>query len=346
MDKDRIRRIAAKTALGVAAVVFVGSIALYLLWRDRPDLGDISWPLAVNEELEAIDVTITWLGVANILFDDGQTQILVDAFISRPTLADAILQRPVSSDIPRINSVMHDFRMRGLAAIVATHSHYDHAMDVGAIANRSSASILGSESTANVARGAGVPEDQILVVEPGQVYEFGEFTVTLYESPHAPIGWRSATPLPGTIDEPLEMPAPITAWREGGSYSIVISHPQGTSLVQGSAGFKDNRLADVQADVVFLSVGMLGSLGREYAGNYWRELVTATGATRVIPVHFDDLTAPFGNIRLAPRFIDNFVKTAGWLSELQQTWDTDVELYLPVFGEKVGLYSLEGPPSS
>ena len=346
MNTARIRRYLEKAVIATAAILAVGSVALYWLWRDRPDLGDIDLPRASGIETAADDVTITWLGVATILFDDGQTQILVDAFVSRPSLFDVVLQKEVSSDIPKINEVMHDFGMRRLAAIIPTHSHYDHAMDVGAVANRSSASILGSESTANVARGAGVPEDQILVVEPGQTYDFGQFNVTLYESSHAPIGWRGATPLPGTIDEPLEMPAPITAWREGGSYSIVISHPQGTALVQGSAGYAETQLEDVEADVVFLSIGMLESLGRDYAANYWRELVTSTGATHVIPVHFDDLTAPFGDIRLAPKFIDDFVETSRWLQDLQRTWDTDAALFLPVFGETVGLYSLAGQPSS
>ena len=346
MNTDRIRQTASRTALAVAAIILVGSIVLVLLWRDRPELGDIDLPHATSAESAAEDVTITWLGVSMILFDDGETQILVDAFISRPTLGDVILQQPVSNDIPKINEVMHDFGMRRLAAIIPTHSHYDHAMDVGAIANRSNASVIGSESTANVARGASVPEDQILVVEPGQRYDFGLFTVTMYESAHAPIGWRGTTPLPGAIDEPLEMPAPVTAWREGGSYSIVISHPQGTALVQGSAGYAGSDLEDIEADVLFLSVGMLESLGRDYARDYWRELVTSTGATRVVPVHFDDLTAPFGKIRLAPRVVDDFVETSGWLRELQQTWDEDVNLYLPLFGETVSIYSLAEQPSS
>ena len=346
MNKDRLRQTAIRTALAVAAIIVVSSIVLYWLWNNRPDLDEIELPRATGAESEATDVAMTWLGVAMLLFDDGQTQILVDAFISRPTLADAVFQRPVATDIPKINAVMHDFDMRRLAAIVPTHSHYDHAMDIGAVANRSSASVVGSESTANLARGAGVPEDQILVVEPGQTYEFGQFRVTLYESPHAPIGWRGATPLPGTIDEPLEMPAPITAWREGGSYSIVIYHPQGTAIVQGSAGFARSGLEDVEADVVFLSVGMLESLGRDYADNYWWGLVTATGATRVIPVHFDYLTAPFGDTRLAPRFIDDFVETSRWLEELRRTWDKDVDLRLPVFGEAFPLYSSTEQPSS
>lgn len=346
MIVDSIRRYAIKSAITVAAVLVVGSIAFYWLWRDRPDLAEIDWPRTSSEEPAATDVTVTWLGVSTLLFDDGDTQILIDGFISRPGLADIVLRREVSSEIPKINEVMHDYGMRRLAAIIPVHSHYDHAMDIGAIANRSSASILGSESTANIARGAGVPEDQLLIVETGQAYDFGQFIVTMYDSPHAPVGWRGSTPLPGNNDEALKTPAPVTAWREGRSYSIEISHPQGTALVHGSAGFSDSDLDDIEADVVFLGVGMLEGLGREYTNRYWQALVTATGATRVIPVHFDDLTSPFGTIRLAPRFLDDFVDTATWLQELRQTWDQNTELLLPVFGEKTALYSLPVPPSS
>ena len=78
-------------------------------------------------------VTATWLGVTTLLFDDGETQILVDGFVSRPTLFESLTGRPVTSDAPMINYVMNEYGMDRLAAIVPAHSHYDHAMDVGAM---------------------------------------------------------------------------------------------------------------------------------------------------------------------------------------------------------------------
>ena len=77
---------------------------------------------------------------------------------------------------------MDEFRLRRLAAIIPVHSHYDHAMDVGAIANRSSAAVVGTESTANIARGAGVPDEQIILVTNGDTLEFGKFTVAASDS--------------------------------------------------------------------------------------------------------------------------------------------------------------------
>ena len=330
------QRAALLAATLAGLIVFVFS----LLWHDRPSLDGIDWPAPPIVSATAGDtVTVTWLGVTTLLFDDGETQILIDGFFSSPTLADILLRRPVDNDAPQIDFAMNEFRMRRLAAIIPVHSHFDHAMDVGAIANRSSASILGSESTAQIARGAGVPEDQIIVVANEEIFTFGEFKVTMRPSIHAPFGWRGSVPLDGTIETPLVMPQPISAWRMGGAYTIIIEHPQGIALVQGSAGFLKYALQDIAADVVLLGVGQLNSLGRDYAELYWQHVVTATGSHSVYPIHFDDFTQPFGEIELAPKFIDNFATTASWLEEFRQRWDRDTTLFMPEFGKPIAIFS-------
>ena len=70
---------------------------------------------------------------------------------------------------------MAEFRIDRLAAIIPVHSHYDHAMDVGIVANRSSAVVLGSESTANIARGANLPVDQYQILANGETRKFDLF---------------------------------------------------------------------------------------------------------------------------------------------------------------------------
>ena len=331
---------AKRAALTFTIILVLVSIAVVSLWRQRPSLDAIDWPTpALASAANADAVTVTWLGVTTLLFDDGETQILIDGFFSRPSLAEVVLRRPVDNDAPQINYVMNEFRMRRLAAIIPVHSHFDHAMDVGAIANRSSASILGSESTAQVARGAGVPEDQITVVKAAASFEFGDFRVTLRPIGHAPIGWRGSVPFDGIIEEPLTMPQPISAWRMGGGYTIIIEHPQGTALVQGSSAFKKYDLQNVAADVVFLGVGQLKSLGRNYAELYWQHTVTTTGSHSVYPIHFDDFTKPFGEVVLPPKIIDNFETTAQWLLEFQRRWDSDTSLFMPEFGKPIAIFS-------
>lgn len=338
------RQRAKQAALIAVAILVVSAAALVWLWNNRPDLDKIGWPSPDDASAAVTDsVTVTWLGVATLLFDDGETQILIDGFFSRPSLADVVFRRPVDNDAAIINFALDEYRMRRLAAIVPAHSHFDHAMDVGAIANRTSASVLGSESTAQIARGAGVPEDQITIAVGNHPYPFGRFTVTLLSSPHAPIGWRGSVPMAGTIDTPLTMPQPVSAWREGGSYLILISHPKGTTIVQGSAGFSNNLLPNIRADVVMLGVGGLASLGRGYAEQYWQSLVTATGAHSVYPIHFDDFTKPFGKIVPGPKFISNIETIAEWLEGFRNTWDNDVQLFMPEFGRPVAIYAQPAP---
>lgn len=341
--KDRLINWCKRAAIIVAGISLVGAAIIAGLWRDRPEFGEIDWPAHPSVEATAGSVSVTWLGVTTLLFDDGETQILIDGFFSRPTLADMLLRRPVQSDVATINFVLNEYRMRRIAAIIPVHSHFDHAMDIGTIANRTSASILGSSSTVQIARGAGVPDDQIVLASSDTAYSFGNFTVTLVDSVHAPIGWAGSTPFAGVIDEPLVTPAPVSSWREGHSYSIFVAHPDGTTLVQGGAGFIDGGMNNLRADVVMLGVGQLVGLGREYTERYWQEIVTATGAKRVFPIHFDDFTRPFGTIELPPRAVNDFVKIADWLETARKTWDTDTRLHVPVFGEPVVLYTQEPP---
>jgi len=334
---------AARVLLGITAIVALGALVMTMLWRDRYSLDEIDIARPPFTHDVASPVTVTWFGVTTLLFDDGDTQILIDGFISRPSLFQLLTGRDVDNDIATINYFLNEYRVRRLAAIIPVHSHYDHAMDIGAIGNRTSASILGSESTAQIARGAGVPEDQIVVVEGQGEYTFGQFTITFIESNHAPIGLRGSVPLPGTIDEPLVTPAPVSAWREGISYSIVVSHPSGVTLVHGSGGIKESSLDDVKVDVVMLGTALIEGLGRDYVERYWLTTVTSTGATSVYPIHFDDYTRAFGVVELMPTFLNDFSDTVDLLEELRRTWDSDTRLLLPVFGEPIPLYPATEP---
>ncbi len=328
-------------AAAVAALAVLAGLVLALLWRDRPEPEDIGWPSAeVVSTVTQVSVSVTWLGVSTLLFDDGDTQLLIDGFFSRPSLTDMLFERPVNNDAAAINFAMNEYRMRRLAAIIPAHSHFDHAMDVGEIANRSSASVLGSESTANIARGAGVPEDQIIVAIENETYTFGRFDITLRAAPHAPIAWRGAVPFPGTVDEPLTLPQPVSAMRMGGAWSIVVAHPDGTALIQASAGFDKYRLLDIEADVVFLGVAQLNRLGRDYTNLFWQHTVNAVGAHTVYPVHFDDYSQPFGTIRLPPRVIDDFEKTAEWLERIRDRWGRDTVLRMPQFGTPLAVFTV------
>jgi L-ascorbate metabolism protein UlaG (beta-lactamase superfamily) len=340
---SRFKRLTRRLRLAAITFVALSVMAIgviFWLWQDRSQLSDLNWPIAAVTTDTADSVTVTWLGVTTLLFDDNETQVLIDGLFTRPGIADHLFGG-ISSDIANINFVMAEFRINRLAAIVPVHSHFDHAMDVGIVANRSSAVVLGSESTANIARGANLPVNQYQILANGETRKFGDFVITLIVSRHAPFAGDNKTWFAGKITQPLEQPARTSEWKEGQSYSIVIAHPRGTTLIQGSPGFVKGNLDHISADVVMLSVAGLSRFGRNYTAEYWRETVAAVGASRIYPIHFDDFTRPFGDIALFPKIVDDAVTTAGWINDIAvsgESFDNPPDIQLLPFGKSVVLY--------
>lgn len=325
--------------LGLLGLSLALVLALVWLWQERHNVEDIGWPTAASVFEPTDLVTVTWLGTTTALFDDQETQILIDGAFTRLRPWEIGLFLPVSSDLATINYALAEFEMQRLAAIVPVHSHFDHAMDVGHVANRTTAVILGSESTTNIARGAQVPVNQFQALAEGETRQFGDFTIRLITSRHAPVKPGGDGPwFPGTIDDPLLQPASVDAWKEGVVWTIVLSHPRGTTLIQGSGGFIEGKLEGESADVVLLGVAGIARLGKDYVSQYWRETVTATGASRIIALHHDDYTAPFGEVRLFPDFFDNVVVTSGWIDEIVTESGAEVSISLPPFGQPIPLY--------
>ncbi len=334
--------------IGIVLIAVLATCAgaagwLAWLWQDRGAVADLGWPEAAtagqqDEHVSGEYVTVTWLGITSLLFDDGETQILVDGTFSRATLFEILAQRRIFSDVATINYALAEYRLDRLAAIVPVHSHFDHAMDVGHVANRTSAVVLGSESTANIARGSNVPVNQYQILANHESRQFGSFKITLIETGHAPVGPGNTGLFPGDIEESLRQPARIADWRSGVAWSILIEHVTGSALVQGSAGFVENALPEDGAEVVFLGIGGLSALGRDYLENYWAQTVQRTGAHRVYPVHYDDFTKPFGEIALFPKVFDDVLKTAGWIDELSSDLDHPVVVELLPFGRPVTIF--------
>ncbi len=324
-------------ALVVLGLGGLGALALLWVLDDRPDLDATGVPLA-RPAAAGDGVRVTWLGVTTLLFDDGATRLLTDGFFSRPALLDVVLDRSIEPDADGIDAALAAAGISRLAAVMTVHSHYDHAMDAGEVARRTGALVLGSASTANAARGAGLPEDRIVEMADGASRRFGRFTVTFLRSRHAPIGRDGGPPIPGTIDAPLVPPAPVTTWREGGSFTILIAHPEGTALVQGSAGYVEGALETVRADVALLGIGGLSRLGRSHADRYWDEIVASSGATRVLPIHWDDFSLGYGDVRPFPRLFDDTAESLGWLSERAAGSPAPVRVERLPFAEPVALF--------
>ncbi|WP_224133259.1 MBL fold metallo-hydrolase [Mycobacterium avium] len=269
-------------------------------------------------------LSVTWLGVASLLIDDGSSALLTDGYFSRPGLARVVAGK-VSPSPPRVDGCLARAKVSRLEAVIPVHTHFDHALDSALVADRTGALLVGGESAANVGRGYGLPEDRIVVAADGEPIRLGAFDVTLVKSHHCP-----PDRFPGVIAEPLIPPARASAYRCGESWSTLVRHrPTGRRLlICGSAGFVPGALAGQRAGAAYLSVGQLGLRPRSYLDEYWDQTVRTVGARRVILIHWDDFFRPLSKpLRALPYAGDDLDSSIRVLDELAER--DGVALHLP-----------------
>ncbi|MGB3049984.1 MAG: MBL fold metallo-hydrolase [Polyangiales bacterium] len=280
-------------SIGTLLAIALGAAA-FLLNTYQPAPVDPNWALAPAQTLPTDAITVRYTGTATLVFSDGETTWMTDGWFSRPGPLQVLFGN-IGPDLDAITQGLERNEVDDLSAVFPLHSHYDHAMDAPEVAKRTGALLLGSESTANIARGWGLPEEQIRVVADREPIALGKFTVTPIELRHFqfPDPRMAARALGDPeIDAPLTPPVATFDYRVGKAYALHVAHPKGTWLILGSAGFVEGALEPYDADVVFLGVGALGSQTDAYRETYWKESVERTNPSRVIPIHWDSLTGP------------------------------------------------------
>ncbi|MBA2935728.1 MBL fold metallo-hydrolase [Sphingomonas sp. CGMCC 1.13654] len=273
-------------------------------------VGRLGHPLALpaSERLPSASLThgtldAQFFGTTTSLFRDGDHAVMVDSLLTRPGLGK-VLFGTVAPDPALVRRILAQAQVERVDLLLVSHSHYDHVLDAPAVARATGTTTVGSPSTREVALGGGIPDAHIRVASGGEQLDTGAFHVTVFRSLHSP-GDR----VPGTITWPLSFPAKVKDYKEGGTFAFLIAHRGLSILVHPSANFVPGMYRGVHADAVFLATGGLGAQPDDFARAYWHEVVEATGAKLVVPIHWDDLLRPLDQPLLPlRRFMDDIPK--------------------------------------
>jgi L-ascorbate metabolism protein UlaG (beta-lactamase superfamily) len=250
-------------------------------------------------------LSLTWLGTAGYAFSYEGHTLLIDPYVSRASFGDVVLRKRLTSDrellerfVPRAN------------AILAGHTHFDHAVDVPAIARRDGCNVYGSRSLAHLMRLHGLP-DRAVEVEHAKRYDIGPFEVTFVDSLHAKLTLGLAVPNDGEISCEHVDALTASAYRCGSVYSMHIRVAGATFYHQGSANLIEERIPFHGVDYL-----LMGIAGRGFTRNYTERTIRKLQPGIVIPTHHDNffrpLADPMGfsfNVRF-DRFVDEAARVS------------------------------------
>ena len=165
-------------------------------------------------------IRVYWLGTAGFRIEHEDTTLLIDPYVTRATTFEC-LRAPLRSDPGLVARYTPN-----ADAIIAGHTHFDHVLDVPAIARATGATVYGSRSCVALCRAEGIDGARAIDVEsegrrePYRV-EIGPLDVRFVPSVHSAFLF-GRIPLPGDISDCDQLPLRTTQYRCGAVFAVDI----------------------------------------------------------------------------------------------------------------------------
>jgi len=247
-------------------------------------------------------VKLTHLGAAGWEIADGQRVILLDPYLSRLRYRG----RFGNMDTPEVpGDTRHAFAMgEDLASdtaavdaritradfILISHSHFNHSIDMPHIARKTGATVIGTESTANLARAGGVPEAQILTLRGGEDYELGGWSLKVIPSLHSALSGKhyyDGRVVPRDFAGARRLDNDI----EGGTLAYLLRLAGYRILWFGSMNYIEREVQGLRPDVALIAAARQRLEIHDYTGRLMRAL---DRPRLVLATHWDEQSLPYG----------------------------------------------------
>ncbi len=124
---------------------------------------------------------MTYLGTSGYQFESNGHALLVDPYFSRVNLLSVALGSRIQPDVARIAEGMRHLAPK-TDAILVTHGHFDHLLDVPIVISKTQAPLIASASAIALAKRAGASSGE--AVSAGDVRLIGPWKIRVLPATH------------------------------------------------------------------------------------------------------------------------------------------------------------------
>lgn len=255
----------------------------YLASLVRPE--DLAFaPDVLRPPTSRAPVRVTWLGTAGFSIEHEGSVLLVDPYLTRASLLRCATG-PLRTDLALVRR-----HTPKADVIVAGHTHFDHVLDVPAIALATGAKVFGSSSCARLCRASGVAADDVVDVETqvgrGPVRaDVGPFELRFVPSVHSRFA-LGRVPFPGDIADCEAVPLWTHQYKCGAVFGLDVRVAGRRIYHLGSADLVD---AEPEAGVDLLLMCVAGWTTTE---RFAPRVMRALRPGAVLLSHWDDFFSP------------------------------------------------------
>lgn len=226
---------------------------------------------------------VTYLGVNGYLLETRGHGLLIDPYFTRVPFSAVALDLPIKSDGAKIDDALRHVHTR-IDAVLVTHAHFDHLLDVPTILERTGAELIAGATAVELVRPTG-SRAHLRTVKTGEVVELERWKISVLPAKHDRV--LGITPFARKLGANRTAPRRASDWLLGEPFAYVIDTAGQRVYVDSGGTPGGARQHAGRVDLAILGVALPDSRRR------LPETLRALRPRYVLPSHQDNFFRPF-----------------------------------------------------